>query len=76
MKTLEEQIQDKINTIEKYEPLLFQAIKRRMNNPTEFIVGVLAEHSEETVDCEVLLLSVDIAIILFKQMVAGDVYKK
>jgi hypothetical protein len=78
MKTLEEKIRELFATMEVNDILLYTAMKKRMGDPAQFVIDTVAEFydasspgSEETVDC-----AITVAIQLFKQMVAGNVYKK
>jgi len=78
METLEEKIRELFATMEVNDPLLYIAMKKRMGDPAQFVIDTIAEFydagspgSEETVNC-----AITITIQLFKQMVAGNVYKK
>lgn len=77
MTILKERIHNKLMYLEKEEPYLYAALKRRMKEPIEFITEQAMMCYDEEIDNKAVVeTAVDIALHLFKQMVAGDVYKK
>jgi len=78
MPDIKEGVKNKLMYLEKKEPLLYAAIKKRTKDPIDYIATIVAEQfdNDKPGDYKAAMSSLNAAIELFKLILAGNVYKK